>query len=311
MTTQAVHQGGGAASAVRPAIKPRRRAPRQWWQLFLSAPAVAFFTIAVVLPVFVAVWISVLHWRSIALDRDNTVSLSNYSKALTDPAFRDSIKLTVITALIGTVILNVAAVLMANACSSETRGSRFIRFAIVYPLALSPLVVGFVWRAFLGTDGLLDSIWSIITGHQLGMLANPALAMYAVAFVATWFVFGFVSVVYVAGIQAIPHEIHEAAAVDGASRARRFWHITLPMLKPTITVNVTLSLVIYLRIYEFPVAMTGGGPVGSTSTAAFMLVRDAFERSMFSYSLAQTVLFLMLVFLMAGTTLIILRRRED
>jgi raffinose/stachyose/melibiose transport system permease protein len=184
------------------------------------------------------------------------------------------------------------ALMMALLVNGKLKGRGVFRVMFFAPYILSEVVTGVVWRQIYRPDGLLDQLFISIGAGDLTQLwlADPAIALYSLFFVISWKYFGFHMVLLLAGLQLIPHELEEAAAVDGAGFWQRFRYVILPLLGPTIRVSVFLSIIGALQLFDLVWVMTKGGPVNSTSTMATYLVDWAFRRSQFGYASAVSVI---------------------
>lgn len=160
------------------------------------------------------------------------------------------------------------------------------------PYILSEVVTGVVWRQIYRPNGVFDYLLASIGAGSLTneWLANPSIALYSLFIVISWKFFGFHMVLMLTGLQTIPSDLEEAAAVDGATFFQRLRYIILPLLGPTIRVSVFLSIIGAIQFFDLVWVMTKGGPVNSTSTMATYLVDWGFRRSQFGYASAVSVI---------------------
>ena len=179
---------------------------------------------------------------------------------------------------------------LAMLLNSKLRGRAVLRTLFFAPYVLSEVVTGVVWRQILRPDGLLDqaSTPSAPAGSIQEWLADPDVVLYSLFFVISWKYFGFHMVLLLAGLQQIPKELHEAAAIDGASAWQTFRYVTLPLLGPTIRVSVFLSIIGALQLFDLVWVTTKGGPIGASSTMATYLY-DQFRKSLFGYASAVSI----------------------
>jgi raffinose/stachyose/melibiose transport system permease protein len=163
------------------------------------------------------------------------------------------------------------------------------------------VVTAVVWRQIFRPDGLLDAGVSVVAGEQVQGLwiANPEIVLFSVFFVVSWKYFGFHMILMLAGLQQIPDELEEAAAIDGASWWQTFRYITVPLLGPTVRVSVFLAIIGSLQLFDLVWVMTGGGPVDASNTMATYLIDWAFRRSQFGYASAVSVIIFGLSLLVA------------
>jgi raffinose/stachyose/melibiose transport system permease protein len=175
-----------------------------------------------------------------------------------------------------------------------------LRVLFFAPYVLSEVVTGVVWRQILRPDGLLDHILNGIGGGGLvhEWLADPDVVLYSLFFVISWKYFGFHMILLLAGLQQIPKELGEAAAIDGASAWQRFRHVTLPLLGPTLRVSVFLSIIGALQLFDLVWVTTKGGPIGSSSTMATYLY-DQFRKNLFGYASAVSIVIFVLSLIVA------------
>ncbi len=245
--------------------------------LFLL-PAIALLGAFVLYPLVQLLWMSVHDWDILRGDA-RFVGAANYRAILEDEAFWQSLFNTFIyvaaTVPLG-VVLSLALALLLN---KKLRGVGFLRTAIFTPVVTSTVAAGiiFVWLMDYDT-GLLNALLGVFGIAPINFLQSERWAMPAVVLMTLWKQAGYNMVLFLAGLQAIPEDVYEAAAVDGAATGWQvFRHITLPLLAPT-TFFVTIISVIYaFRAFEQMYAMTRGGPVGSTTTLVYYIFDKAFK----------------------------------
>jgi len=240
------------------------------------------------------------------------IGLQNYGRLFSDPAFLQTLRNTVILTLIGVVVPN--AIGLAIALLLDRVGWVFnaMRAVFFVPVVLSSVVVSVIWQQMLKDDGLVNStLESLGVSTPPGWLSDPAIAIYSVGWIVAWQAVGISVVLYLAGLQSIPKELLEAAAIDGAGPIRRFGAITWPLLAPSVTITCVLSLIGGFKIYDQVKVMTNGGPgVGSTSTLAFDVVATGIDAGAVGYGAAKAAIMFLII---AGVSLIslrIFRRRE-
>lgn len=154
------------------------------------------------------------------------------------------------------------------------RGTVVYRTLIVIPWIAPPLALGVVWSwIFAPTGGLL----SALAGTRLEILVSPTWALPAAAFVVVWSNVGYTALFFIAGLLAIPRELTEAATVDGASSSQVFWHIKMPLLRPTFFFVSVTSVISVFNVFDQIYALTKGGPSGSTEVLAYLIYKEAFE----------------------------------
>jgi raffinose/stachyose/melibiose transport system permease protein len=167
---------------------------------------------------------------------------------------------------------------------------------------MTPVVTAALWKYILAPDGALNSLLGSVglASQQRGWLGDQTLALWCVVGVIVWQFAGYSMVIFLAGMQNIPPEIDEAAAVDGAGPVRRFWRITVPLLRPAITINLMLSIIGGLKLFDQVWVMTAGGPGDATETLSTLIYRNAFQFGEFSYSIALAIVLTVFVAVISG-----------
>ncbi|PWJ48311.1 carbohydrate ABC transporter membrane protein 1, CUT1 family [Quadrisphaera granulorum] len=267
-----------------------QRTARRTAGLLLLAPSLLGTTVFLLVPVAVALWLSLQRWDLVS--PPTWAGLDNYAAIAADPAVRRSLVTTVLfTAL---VIPVQTALGLASALLLDRRlpGSAVFRVTFVVPWVSAPLVVGLVWRWVLDpSTGALNAL----TGVRVEWLTSPALALPAVAFVTVWTHVGYVALFYLAGLAAIPQELGDAARIDGAGAWRRFWSITLPLLRPTTSFVLVTGIIASFQVFDTVYAMTRGGPGGATQVIAYQIYAEAFTALRMGRAAALSVVLLVVM----------------
>lgn len=266
--------------------------------LFLL-PGLFLYVFFVIYPVVQSLRFSLYDWNGLEA-LDNFIGFDNFVRALNDQLFVDAMIHNGIIIVLSLLLQIPAALGLALLINQRIKGRALMRTFFFAPYVLSEVVTGVVWRQILRPAGLLDQTLTAVGGESLiqEWLANPDIALYSLFFVLSWKYFGFHMVLMLAGLQQIPGDLKEAAAIDGASGARIFRHITLPLLAPTIRVSVFLSVVGALQQFDLVWATTKGGPIGSTSTMATFLY-EQFRRGLWGYASAVSIVIFLLCLVFA------------
>jgi multiple sugar transport system permease protein len=198
------------------------------------------------------------------------VGAENYVTLFNDPTFVRALLNTLYFVVVGipvTMIISLVIAVALNAGIQRLKG--FFRVGYFAPVVTSIIAVAVVWRYMYQDDGLINGALEFVGIHGPNWLNDPAWAMPALIVMAVWRNFGIPMVIFLAGLQGVAPELHEAASVDGASRWRSFRSITLPLLRPTTLVVAVLLSISYLQFFEEPFVMTGGGPLDSTISIGY------------------------------------------
>jgi ABC-type sugar transport system permease subunit len=260
----------------------------------------------VVAPIAVSVLYSLTNWNGVS-PQFSFVGLENYLRIAGDSEILDAFRVTLTIAVVASLVVNLVGLPLAVLLDRQGFVTRIYRSILFYPLVLSAIVVAFIGQSMLSTEGVLNELLGSKTGG-IPFLGDPTLAVLSITAVATWHILGFTTVMYLAGLKGIPEHLYEASTLDGAGGFARFRYITLPLLGPTIGAVSVLIVVYLMRIYEYVLVMTLGGPAGATQTVGFVLVQTAFSRNQYAYGSAVGVVLLVVVSVTAVLMLRLSRR---
>jgi multiple sugar transport system permease protein len=231
--------------------------------LFFLLPSAIPLLIFTVIPMVSSVWVSLHKWNLIS--PMEWVGLGNYRNLLTEPMTGRVFLHTLIYVLGYLPLVYAGGLALALALNRKLRGRAFLRATYFLPVVTSWVVVALVWKWLLNpTNGLVNQVLGAIGLPEPGWWTDPAWALPSVILSSAWKDLGFVMVILLAGLQAIPPDLHEAAEVDGTSAWQRFWRITLPLLSPSTFFVVVISLINGFQVFDQVYVMTGGGPQGSS-----------------------------------------------
>ncbi len=208
------------------------------------------------------------------LARPQWVGVQNYVDLLHDPLFRHACQNTAIFAVVTMSIGPALGLGSALLLDRKIRARGFFRAVYFVPVTTSLVVVATIWKMLLNDQGLFNQLLSVvgIPGHD--WLADPSTALLAVCAASIWQGFGFETVIFLAALQTVPRELLEAAQVDGAGPVRRFWHVTLPALRPTLLFVSVVGVIGAFQVFDQVFVMTQGGPIESTTTVVYYLVNQ-------------------------------------
>jgi multiple sugar transport system permease protein len=258
---------------------------KDWRGLLFVAPFLALYALIMVFPLLRGVWLSL---NQVDLFGDgHFVGLGNYARLAQDPVFAASMKNTFLVTLMIVPPLTIIALLLAIALNRATRGAAVFRGIFFSSAVLSVTIVTLIWRFVLAPDaGLLGEMWQSFGWTPLPFLSDENLVLPAIAITTIWWSVGFPMLLFLAGLQQIPEDMYEAAALDNSSRWTTFWKITLPALRRTVVLVVMLQTAAQVQIFGQAQLMTGGGPGGASRTAVLFLFESAFGRWELGYASA-------------------------
>ena len=284
---------------------PERRSRRADWRkrgeiALLSGPALIMFLGFVILPVAMAAFYGFFKWNGFGWPTE-FIGLDNYVMIWQDDTFRQAVLHNGIILVLSLVLQGPIAILFALLMNQKIRGRSIIRILIFVPYVISEVIVGIGWSLMLQDAGALNSLlekWGL-GDFQQSWIADPAIAMTSLMIIITWKYLGFAVILMLAGMQSIPEELYEAAAIDGAGPLRRFRFVTLPLLRPTLYALVALSTIYTMRAFDLIWTMTHGGPVDSSNIFPVWSYRLSFEVFDFAGGAAISTLMLAVVFVVA------------
>ena len=297
-----------AAKTVTAARSGGRRTAPPWWFVL---PALLLFAFVVLVPSARGVYYAFTDWDG--LDPDFAViGLRNFTDMLSDGDALSAVWHTVIIAVAITVIQNGIGLLLALGVNSMIKTRNFLRVLLFAPAVVTPIVTAYLWRNLLGPDGAVNSLLGAVGlgSWRQDWLGDPDLALWMIVLVVVWQFAGYSMVIFLAGLQSIPREIYEAAAIDGTGAVRRFWSIVRPLLAPAITINLMLSIIGGIKLFDQVYALTGGGPGHATDTISTLIYKVAFTLGEFGYSIALAVVLTIIVAVASGAQYTVLNRNE-
>jgi raffinose/stachyose/melibiose transport system permease protein len=271
--------GGGATTAPSPVLRARRRGP-DWRKraeiALLSGPAIIVFVSFVIFPVVMAAYYGFYRWKGFGPPTD-FVGLDNYLTIFRDSTFHDALLHNGFIVVMSLVLQGPAAVALALLLNQNMRGRSLVRVLIFVPYVISEVIVGTGWALMLRTTGALNDVLEkaglgALTGDWL---ADPDVAIWSLMMIITWKYIGFAVILFLAGLQSIPTELFEAAAIDGASYWQIQRRITLPLLGPTIRIWAFLSIIGSIQLFDLVYIIWGqyvAATAGTSTMATYMVV---------------------------------------
>jgi multiple sugar transport system permease protein len=265
----------------------------------LLVPTILYLIVFSIFPLLYSLGISFFDWSQIT--RSFTfVGLQNYQELLRDPVWLQSVGNTAVMVILGVTIQVVAGTALALFFDLHLRGMWFVRGVLILPMLLTPIVVGLMWRALLNPEwGMVNYILGELGLPTPLWLADPSIAIFTLTFVDSWQWTPFIFVIVFARLQALPRDVFEAAAVDGANRVQKLIRVTLPLLAPAIAFATIFRAIDAFRSFDVVYGLTYGGPGNFTSTMSFYTWETGFNFSRYGYSSA-----LAYVMVIAATVLI-------
>lgn len=274
----------------------------------LVLPGLLIFTVGLILPMFLALRYSMTSWNGLTEEKP-FVGVQNYVKFFTDPYVRNAWVFTIKFTIYNTIIQNIFALLFALALDSAIKWKKVYRTILFIPCLISSVIVGFIWlrmySSFLpALNGILGTdINFLLFGDGKTVLSGLVIAN-------NWQWIGYWMLIYLAALQSIPTELHEAARMDGASPLRKFTSVIVPLLAPAFTICIVGITTGSLKVYELMVSSTGGGPGRASTSIIYQIYLTAVSGRQYGYGCAMSIILVLALMLVALIQLKILKRRE-
>jgi len=295
-------------------ITPRRKSRLRQLSvpgLFLL-PALVIFTAFVIYPILGSLYYSLTDWDGLATSL-HFVGLANFQQLLSDSTVLINVRNTLVFAVGVMVVQNGVALVLAVILDGFLRRLTFLRVLFLIPAMFSALAIGYTWSyIYSPVFGFLDTFLSKIglAGWQQDWLGNPHLTLASLVFTNSWEFMGLSMVIFLAGLQAVPAELYEAANIDGTSGWQRFRHITFPLIAPAVTINVVLTMIGSMKTFDLIFVMTNGGPGNASETLALRIYNEAFNLNHFGYATAVGIVMSLFILGLSVLNLRLLRKRE-
>ncbi|MCB1497824.1 MAG: sugar ABC transporter permease [Bauldia sp.] len=239
------------------------------------------------------------------------VGLDNYRRMMVDPLFWQCLRVTGLYTVLLVPGLYFCGLGLALLVRRTNRFNTVMRSMFFAPQMVSLVVIAVIWQ-LMSSDkvGIVARLFTAIGLPGVSILGDPSIALYTVVFITVWFLMGFYMLIFLGGLQDIPNEYYEAARIDGATAIQSFWHITLPMLRPTSFFVLLVSLVAAVagqQAFDLIYVMTKGGPANSTQVIIVYIYQQAFQYSSFGYAAA--IASILVVILLAATSILFVLTR--
>jgi raffinose/stachyose/melibiose transport system permease protein len=271
------------------------------------------FTAIIVVPSVAGIAYSFTSWSGLG-EAVDFIGIANYVELFQTPAALGALGHTLLIAVVVTVVQNLIGLLLALALNSRIKSRIVLRTILFAPVVMTPIIVGYMWKYLYSPDGPISTGLTTLFGAsdaEINFLGDPKIAIWSVIAVIIWQHSGYSMAIFLAGLQRVPDELREAAALDGAGAFRTFWSITRPFLRVALVINLTLSIVTSLKVFDQVMALTQGGPNNATQTISSLLYNEAFLFSKFGFGMSLGVALFVLVVVVAYSQLRVGREREE
>jgi len=258
---------------------------RRWTPYLFLLPALLLLSLTVFWPALQAFYLSFTDYASLQ-QSPRWIGFANFRRLWADPIFWQTLRNTLVYLAVVVPILVAAPLGLAILANQKLRGMRWFRAAYYTPVIISMVVAGIAWRWLYAENGLLNQLLKYLGLAPEGIpwLTSPHWAIFSVMAVTVWKGLGYYMVIYLAGLQSIPAELYEAAALDGSDGLRQHWDITVPLMRPYLILVAIISAIAATKVFEEVYIMTQGGPRNSSKTVVYYLYEQAFQNLEISYA---------------------------
>lgn len=274
-----------------------------------ALPGLFCFLAVVIVPFVYGVYLTLTDWNGVS-DTKNFIGFSNFAKMAKDTQFFSSLGLTFRYVIAVVLLVNVIAFLLAYLLTRGFKGQNFFRAGFFTPNLIGGIVLGYIWqfvfsRVFVSIGDATG--WKMF---EASWLSKPNTAFAALVLVTVWQLSGYMILIYVAGFTGLDEEVMEAANLDGASGWRRMKDIILPLMMPSITICLFLTLSRAFMVYDVNLSLTGGAPYGTTEMAAMHVYEKAFTSRQFGVGQAEAVVLFLIVACISGIQVYLTKKKE-
>ena len=260
------------------------KAIKRYWPVFVL-PTLAAFIIGFIIPFGMGIWLSFCEFTTVTDAK--FVGFSNYVKAFQDTVFLHSFWYTALFAIVSLAVINILAFLLAMALTQKMRGTNVFRTIFFMPNLIGGIVLGYIWQLIF--DGVLVQ-------YNTALKLNEWFGFWGLIILVSWQQIGYMMIIYIAGFQAIPGDVMEACKIDGASRMQQLFKVTIPMMMPSITICMFLSITNGFKLFDQNLSLTAGEPMKMSEMMALNIYNTFYGRVGWEgVGQAKAVLFFLLV----------------
>lgn len=287
--------------------RKRRKESSLWWMYLPALAAVCFF---ILYPFLNGIKISFTNWNGFSQTYDY-VGFSQYTRMLKDPDTWLVVKNTLLYGVGSTILQNVIGLGYALLLNQRIYMKNFTRTIVYLPVIISPLIMGYIFYFFFAFQGgALNDLLVFFGLDKINALGDPKINIWLIVFVNTFQFVGIAMIIYLAGLQSISKDYYEAAQIDGASSFQQFKNITLPMLMPSITINMVINIIGGLKLFDVIISLTGGGPGYASQSMSTFMYDLYFNRQDAGYAATQGVFMAIIILILSLAALVYFKRKE-
>lgn len=297
-----------ADSSVEVKRKRKKQQESSLWWMYL--PALAAVCLFILYPFLNGIKISFTNWNGFSQTYDY-IGFNQYARMFKDPDTWLVVKNTLLYGVGSTILQNVIGLGYALLLNQSIRMRSFTRTVVYLPVIISPLIMGYIWYFFFAFQGgALNDLLVFFGMEKINALGDPSINIWLIVFANTFQFVGIAMIIYLAGLQSISKDFYEAAQMDGASAFQQFNSITLPMLMPSITINIVINIIGGLKLFDVIISLTGGGPGYASQSMSTFMYDLYFNRQDAGYAATQGVFMAIIILILSLAALVYFKRKE-
>ena len=272
---------------------------KRYFPIFVL-PTLIAFSFAFIIPFVMGVYLSFCKFKTIT--NAQFVGLENYIKIFADKDFVNAFGFTLKFSVVSIITINVFAFILALALTRKIKGTNLFRTVFFMPNLIGGIILGYIWQQMIN---------AVLLKYETTLVANPTYGFWGLIILMNWQMIGYMMIIYIAGLQAVPEDMLEAARIDGANRWQTLWRVTIPNVMPSITICMFLSLTNGFKLFDQNLALTAGAPSKKTAMLALDIYNTFYGRNGYEgVGQAKAVLFFIVVAVIALGQLVLTRRKE-
>lgn len=273
---------------------------KKYWAIFIL-PTVVAFAISFIVPFFTGLYLSFCKFTTVT--NAKFIGFENYRKAFSSSqGFIEAFGFTTLFTIISIITVNILAFTLAYFLTKKIKGTNFFRTVFFMPNLIGGIVLGYTWQSMIN---------AVLANYGTTLVANPKYGFMGLIMLMNWQMIGYMMIIYIAGLQNVPTELIEASKIDGATKWQTLRHVTIPMVMPSITICLFLTLSNSFKLYDQNLALTNGAPMHKTEMLALNIVNSFYGRSNYEgVGQAKAVMFFIIVASIALIQLYYTRKRE-
>ncbi|WP_113751711.1 carbohydrate ABC transporter permease [Priestia endophytica] len=278
-----------------------------WWMYLPALVIVCFF---IVYPFLNGIRISFTNWNGFS-QIYSYIGFDQYKRMLFDPNTWLIVKNTLLYGVGSTILQNIIGLIYALLLNQSIRMKSIARTIIYFPVIISPLIMGYIWYFFFSYQGgALNDVLQVLGFDKINALGNPDVNTWLIVFINTYQFVGIAMIIYLAGLQSISKDYYEAAQIDGATPFQQFKNITLPLLIPSVTINMVLNIIGGLKLFDVIISLTNGGPGNASQSMSTFMYSLYFDKQDAGYAATQGVLMAVIILILSLAALLYFRSKE-